>query len=40
LAPDVAAPVRERIERVAAEIADGRLHVPTSYDGPEFATPA
>jgi len=40
LAPDVPAGVRERIERTAAEIADGRLHVPTTYDGPEFATPA
>lgn len=40
LAPDVPAEVRQRIERVAAEIASGRLHVPTTYDGQEFATPA
>lgn len=40
LAPDVPTAVRERIERVAADIAAGRLHVPTTYDGPEFATPA
>ena len=40
LAPDVPAEVRGRIERVAAEIAAGRLHVPITYDGPEFATPA
>lgn len=40
MAQDVSAAVRERIERVAAEIAGGRLHVPTTYDGPEFATPA
>ncbi|WP_137893478.1 BMP family protein [Ramlibacter sp. 2FC] len=40
MAPDVPAEVRARIARVAEDIVAGRIHVPESYDGPEFATPA
>lgn len=40
IAPDVPAAARERVQRAAEAIAAGRLQVPTTYDGPEFATPA
>lgn len=40
MAPDVPAEVRARIARVAEDIVAGRVHVPETYDGPEFATPA
>ena len=36
MAPDVPAPVRERVAATASRIAAGQLHVPTAYDGPEF----
>ena len=36
MAPDVLAPVRERVAATASRIAAGQLHVPTAYDGPEF----
>lgn len=40
MASDVPAEVRARIARVAEDIVAGRIQVPESYDGPEFATPA
>lgn len=40
MAQDVPSAVRQEIERTAAAIADGRIRVPETYDGPEFATPA
>ncbi|MFT3717723.1 BMP family protein [Pseudorhodoferax sp.] len=40
MAPDVPAAARARVEQAAAAIVAGRLHVPTTYAGPEFATPA
>lgn len=40
VAPDVPEAVRARIDRAAADIAEGRIAVPTRYDGPEFSTPA
>ncbi|UUZ74905.1 hypothetical protein LP414_22470 [Polaromonas sp. P1(28)-13] len=39
MAPDVAADIRSRIMRVAADISSGLIKVPENYDGPEFATP-
>lgn len=39
MAPDVSPEVRSRINRVAEDIASGRIQVPEAYDGPEFATP-
>lgn len=40
MASQVAPEVRQRIERAAEDIRAGRVHVPESYDGPEFAPPA
>lgn len=36
LAEDFPDPIRQEIEAVAADVASGRIHVPESYDGPEF----
>lgn len=36
MAPDVLAPVRERVTETASRIAAGQLLVPTAYEGPEF----
>ncbi len=38
LAPDVPAAVRERLAALSADIGSRRLHVRTSYEGPEFAS--
>ena len=40
MAPDVPADVRSHIFKVAEGIANGRIRMPESYDGAEFATPA
>lgn len=39
MAPDVPESVRTRVRQAAAAIEAGRIHVPESYDGPEFANP-
>jgi basic membrane protein A len=39
MADDVPAALRLRIEQAAEDIRSGRIHVPDSYDGLEFATP-
>lgn len=40
MAADVPGPVRARIAATGDDIVAGRVHVPDTYDGPEFATPA
>ncbi|MBT9550837.1 MAG: BMP family protein [Hydrogenophaga sp.] len=40
MAPDVPAPVRERVAATARGIAAGQIKVPVDYNGPEFAMPA
>ena len=39
MADDVPAAVRQRVEQAAAAIREGRVQVPETYDGAEFATP-
>ncbi|MCB2018746.1 MAG: BMP family protein [Hydrogenophaga sp.] len=40
MADDVPAAVRDQVAAVARDIAGGKVKVPLSYEGPEFATPA
>lgn len=40
MAADVPGDVRARIAQASAAIVSGQVHVPETYDGPEFATPA
>jgi hypothetical protein len=40
MADDVPAAIRTRIAAVAADIESGKIKVPDSYTGPEFANPA